>query len=170
MNGTTRSVLALAVAMCFCCEDGTKAGGLSYPNGGKPLAPIFAAVNPEKVMGRYSNGAAGLASARTGKARTVFSGSYFIEPPLMQRIAREAGVHIFGDAFDIYEANERFISFHARNSGTKTIRLPRKTTVVDVFGRELVARDADSFTFDATLHSSRLFYFADDAEALLKSL
>ena len=87
----------------------------------------------------------------------------------MQRIAREAGVHIFGDTFDIYEANERFISFHARNAGTKTIRLPRKTTVVDVFARELVAKDVDAFTFEAPLHSSRLFYFADDAEELLKA-
>ena len=151
-------------------EDGTKVGGLTYPKGGRPLAPIFAAANPDKVLGRYANGAAGLAAAKTGKARTVFSGSYFIEPPLMQRIAREAGVHIFGDTFDIYEANERFISFHARNAGTKTIRLPRKTTVVDVFARELVAKDVDAFTFEAPLHSSRLFYFADDAEELLKAL
>ena len=148
-------------------EDGTKAGGLAYPEGGRPLAPIFAAAHPDKVLGRYSNGAAGLASVRTGKARTIFSGSYRIESPLMQRIAREAGVHIFGDTFDIYEANERFISFHARNAGTKTLRLPRKTTVVDVFARELVAKDVDTFTFEAPLHSSWLFYCGDDAEELL---
>jgi hypothetical protein len=151
-------------------EDGTRIGALTYPKGAVPLAPIFAAAKPDKVLGRYSNGAAGLAESRTGKARTIFSGSYFLQVPFMQRIAREAGVHIFGDTFDIYEANERFISFHARNAGTKTIRLPRKTTVVDVFARELVAKDVDTFTFEAPLHSSWLFYFADDAEAFLKNL
>ena len=59
------------------------------------------------------------------------------------------------------------LSFHARNAGKKTIRLPRKTTVVDVFNQKVVARDVDSFTFDAPLHSSWLFCFADDAESLL---
>jgi hypothetical protein len=147
--------------------DGTKVGGLTYPNGGRPLAPIFAAAHPDKVLGRYSNGAAGLAECRTGKAKTIFSGSYFMEGPLLRQIAREAGVHIFGDALDIYEANARFLSVHVRSAGKKTIRLPRKTTVVDVFNQEVVARNVDSFTFDAPLHSSWLFCFADDAESLL---
>lgn len=57
--------------------------------------------------------------------------------------------------------------FHARNAGTKTLRLPCKTTVVDVFARELVAKDVDTFTFEAPLHSSWLFYCGDDAEELL---
>ena len=150
--------------------DGTLVGSLTYPKDGCPLAPIFAAVRPDKVLGRYANGEAGLAETKTGKARTVFSGSYFMTGPLLQRIAREAGVHIFCDTLDSVEANARFISFHARNSGRKTIRLPRKTTVVDVFERKLVAKDVDSFSFDAPLHSSRLFYYADDAEAFLKTL
>ena len=59
------------------------------------------------------------------------------------------------------------VDAHARNAGKKTIRLPRKTTVVDVFNQEVVARDVDSFTFDAPFHSSWLFCFADDAESLL---
>ena len=101
---------------------------------------------------------------------TIFSGSYFMEGPLLRQIAREAGVHIFGDALDIYEANDRFLSVHVRSAGKKTIRLPRKTTVIDVFNRELVARNVDTFTFDAPLHSSWLFCFADDAEMLLKDL
>jgi hypothetical protein len=150
--------------------DGTQTGSLPCPNGALPFAPAFAAVRPDKVLGRYSNGAAGLAESRTGKARTIFSGSYYMAAPLMQRIARESGVHIFGDSFDIYEANERFVSFHARNAGRKTIRLPRRTSVVDVFARKLVANDADAFSFDASLHSSKLFYFADDAESFLRTL
>ena len=38
---------------------------------------------------------------------------------------------------------------------------------VPVDAQEVVARDVDSFTFDAPLHSSWLFCFADDAESLL---
>ena len=147
-------------------EDGTKVGSLAYPQGGTPLAPLFAAADPDKVLGRYSNGAAGLAEKRTGRARTVFSGSYFVEAPLLRKIAREAGVHIFSDSLDIFEANERFVSFHARNSGRKTIRLPRRTDVYDVFGRRMVARGVEEFSFDAPLHSSWLFYCGDDAGEL----
>ena len=79
-------------------------------------------------------------------------------------------MHLFGDTLDVFEANERFLSFHARNAGKKTIRLPCKTTVIDVFNRALVAKDVDTFTFEAPLHSTRLFYFADDAEELLRNL
>ena len=149
-------------------EDGAKVGSLTYPKGHMPLAPIFAAVKPDKVLGRYANGAAGLAQSRTGKAQTIFSGSYFLDGPLLHTIAKAAGVHVFSDSLDVFEANERFLSFHARNAGRKTIRLPRKTTVIDVFNRELVAKGVEEFSFDAPLHSSRLFYFADDAEELLR--
>jgi hypothetical protein len=151
-------------------EDGAKVGSLTYPKEHMPLAPIFAAANPDKVLGSYSNGAAGLAQSRTGKAQTIFSGSYFMEGPLLHTLAKAAGVHVFSDSLDVFEANERFLSFHARNAGQKTIRLPRKTTVIDVFNREVVAKGVDEFSFDAPLHSSWLFYFADDAEELLRGL
>ena len=147
-------------------DDGSKIGSLTYRAGSVPLAPIFAAADPDKVLGRYSNGAAGLAEKKTGRARTVFSGSYFIEVPLLQRLAREAGVHIFCDSWDIFEANESFISFHARNSGRKTIRLPRRADVYDVFGGRMVASGVQEFSFDAPLHSSWLFCYGDDVGEL----
>ena len=41
----------------------------------------------------------------------------------------------------------------------KRVRLPRKAaSVVDVFGKRVVARDVDEFEFYAPLHSSHLFY------------
>ena len=52
----------------------------------------------------------------------------------------------------------------------KTVRLPRKTDVLDVFGRRVVARGVDSFDFDAKLHKTYLFYLSDDADALLDKL
>ena len=103
-------------------------------------------------------------------ARTIFSGSEFVEAPLLKAIARSAGVHLFAEDMDIYEANERFLSLHVRNGGVKKVHLPRKTTVIDVFNRKLIARDTDMFTVDAPLHSSWLFYFGEDAEELLGKL
>ena len=150
--------------------DGRTIGGMSCPKDGTPVRPIFAAAHPDKVLGRYANGAVGLAESRTGRARTIFSGSEFVEAPLLKAIARSAGVHLFAEDMDIYEANERFLSLHARNGGVKKVHLPRKTTVIDVFNRKLIARDTDTFTVDAPLHSSWLFYFGEDAEELLGKL
>ena len=150
--------------------DGRNVGGVSVPKGGTPLKPIFAAAKPDRVLGRYANGAAGLAEVRTGAARTIFSGSYYVEAPFLKEVAKSAGVHLFSEGLDVCEANTRFVSLHVRTAGLKTIRLPRKTTVVDVFNRRLVSRNVDAFTFEASLHSSWLFYYGDDAEKLLDSL
>ncbi|MCQ2389830.1 MAG: hypothetical protein MJ240_00280 [Kiritimatiellae bacterium] len=150
--------------------DGSRTGALVYPKGQPALSPIFAVANPQDVIGRYTNGAAGLAASQTGLARTVFSGSYFLETPLMQRLAREAGVHIFSESRDVLEANANFLLFHARNAGKKTIRLPKKTQVIDVFNRRLVAEGVDCFEFDAPLHGTYFFYFGDDAQNLLARL
>jgi hypothetical protein len=67
------------------------------------------------------------------------------------------------------EANDALFTLHARTAGVKTVKLPRKATVVDVFNRRLVARDADEFSFEAELHSSHLFYFGPDAERFLRT-
>ena len=143
--------------------DGQKTGSVS-----PGVEPLFAVARPDNVLGRYANGAAGLAAVKTGKATSVFCGTYCLETPLLRRIAKSAGVFLFSDSLDPMEANERFVTMHVRRAGTKTIRLPRKTTVVDVFARERVAKDVEMFTFEAPLHSSWLFYYGDDAEELLK--
>ena len=77
-------------------------------------------------------------------------------------------MHLFCDSLDVLDANERFVVLHARNAGEKTIRLPRKTTVADVFSRRIVARDVSEFSFAAPLHSTFLFYYGEDAEELLR--
>ena len=134
------------------------------------IAPLFAVKNPERILGTYRDGSAGFASVKTGPSTTVFSGTYRMEAPVLRNIARDAGIHLYSDSLDPVEANERFFTLHARHAGSKTVRLPKKVDVVDVFNRRLVARGVDEFTFDAPLHSSWLFCFADDAVTLLEKL
>ena len=93
-----------------------------------------------------------------------------MDQAFIRDVLNTAGVFVYCDSNDPTEANEKLFTLHARYAGKKTVRLPRKATVVDVFNRRVVAKDADTFSFDAPLHSSWLFYFADDAEELLKSL
>ena len=150
------------------CEDISDPG--ITLNDGSRIGPIrsdarlyFAMQSPEKVLGRYANGAVAFGSCRTGRATTVFSGTYQLETPVLRLVAGEAGVHFYSDTCDPVEANERFVSLHVRTAGRKTIKLPRKTRVVEIFSGKRMADGADSFSFDAPLHSSWLFYFSDDA-------
>ena len=134
------------------------------------IAPVFAVRGADEVLGTYPDGTAGVTASRTGKATTVFCGPYQTDLRFLRSVAKRAGVHLYSDTLDPVEANERLFTLHARFAGKKTVRLPKKTSVIDVFNRRLVARDVDSFAFEAPLHSSWLFYLADDAECLLNEL
>lgn len=68
------------------------------------------------------------------------------------------------------EANEALVTLHARFPGKKSIQLPQKTTVLDVFNQKIIARNTDKFEFNAPLHTSWLFYYGNDADQLLKKL
>ena len=87
-----------------------------------------------------------------------------MDQKFIKGIMRKSGVHVYCDSDDPIEANNSLVTLHARSAGVKTILLSRRATDVDVFGKRVVARNADSFTFEATLHSSYLFYYGEDAE------
>ena len=138
---------------------------------GNEFEPMFRCVSEgADVLGRYANGDVGAAAVKTGAATSVFCGTWRPDVPFLAQIAAGAGVHRFSETDDPVEANDNLVSLHARRAGKKTIRLPRKADVADVFGRRIVAKGVDSFSFEATLHSSHLFYYGDDAEAFLEML
>jgi hypothetical protein len=85
-------------------------------------------------------------------------------------VERLAGVHRFCETDDPVEANSNLVTLHARRAGRKTLKLPGRTDVIDVFERKVVAFGVDSFSFDADLHSSHLFYYGDDATEVLEML
>ena len=100
----------------------------------------------------------------------VTEGDSFLRVDALREIYARVGVHVYSRTGDPVEANDRLFTLHARFAGAKTVTLPRKTTVLDVFNRRVVAKDADAFSFDAPLHSSWLFYFGDDAERVLDAV
>ena len=142
--------------------DGTETGRT-----GHEVTPLFKVVSQGETIGKYASGEPGFVAVRTGKAESVFFGSYRLELPILRMLAKRAGVHIYAESTDPMEANEKFFTLHARFAGKKTVKLPRRTSVYDVFNGRLVATDVDEFSFDAPIFSSWLFYCADDAEELL---
>ena len=134
------------------------------------VSPLFYPLRPDKVLGRYSDGRPGLAEVRQGKSLSVFYGGWQMDQTFIRDMMKKAGVFVYSDSNDPAEANEKLFMLHARYAGRKTVRLPRRTTVLDVFGRRIVARNAAEFAFDAKLHCTYLFYLSDDADELLEKL
>ena len=108
----------------------------------------------------------GYAEKKIGQSTTIFCGAWLFDPAFYRKLARRAGVHIFSDSNDPCEANDSFFLLHARTPGRKTIRLPRKTDVADLFTGKIIARQCDKFTVEVKLHETKLFYYGDDAEML----
>jgi len=123
-----------------------------------------------EVFGLDELGQPGAAAVKTGNSLSVFSCAYKLDPEFLRDLARKSGVHVFTENPDPMEANGALFTLHARFAGKKTVTLPCKTTVLDVFNKKIVARDSAQFSFDAPLHSSWLFYYGNDADILLKKL
>ena len=177
VDGNGTDGMASLTGMRFGRIPGKVAAELKMSDGrkmgvaGNAFEPLFRCVSEgAEILGRYANGDAGAGAVKTGEATSVFCGTWRPDVKFLAEIARSAGVHLFSDTDDAVEANDRLVSLHARRAGTKTIRLPRRTDVVDVFARKVVARNVDSFSFDAALHSSHLFYYGEDAESLLRKI
>lgn len=136
------------------------------------IAPMFSVKLSAgmKALGVYEDGTVGYAETKTGKARSIFCGAYQFDVPFLMELARQSGVHIYSESSDPMEANSALFTLHARFPGKKTIRLPKKTDVLDVMNRKLIAKNVNMFTFEAPLHSSWIFYYGNDAEDLLKKL
>ena len=126
--------------------------------------PLFSLARAENVLGTYTNGNIAVGMMRTGKGMGVFSGVWSLDVPFIRDVMRRAGVHLYSDTSDPMEANDALVALHARFPGRKSVRLPRRASVLDVFGRRIVAHDADAFSFDAPLHSTSLFYLFDAAQ------
>lgn len=130
-------------------------------------APLFEVCNADETLARYPDGSVAIATKRVGHSLSVWSGVWLYDTAFLRQMAERSGVHSFVSTDDPVEANGSFIMLHVRREGRKTVHLPRKTSVVDVFAQRIVARDAESFDFDAPLHSSHLFYYGDEPEAFL---
>lgn len=136
------------------------------------MEPVFhvAETDSAKVLGKYVNSnLTGLAEKTISKERSIFCGPHQLNVDFLQQIAKDCGIHLFCTSQDPMDANDALITLHARTAGKKEIKLPGRADIVDVFQRKVIARDVESFSFEAPLHSSWLFYYGN-ADKLLNTL
>jgi hypothetical protein len=174
-NSTADMEKLTGIRFAKCDSSGVAAADMKSPRRVMGMAQSkvesrFYPLDPDEVLGTYADGKPAVARIRTGKSDAYFSAVWQLDMEFIKELMRRAGVHLYSDSLDPMEANERFFTLHARRAGKKTVCLRKKVDVVDVFNRRLVAKDVDEFSFDAPLHSSWLFYCAEDAGELLGKL
>ena len=103
------------------------------------------------------------------KDGSFFYGGTDLDRDFLRMVARSSGVHIFLEEDDNLYASRDVVSIHANHAGRKTVRLPRRCDVVDLYSGEVVARDADSFEIEMAAFETRVF-LTGDADVILPAL
>ncbi len=118
--------------------------GLQRDLPGFRISPRFWSDDPEaEVLGRLAGlDKPGLVVKKQPGWTSVYSSAPILPAALLRNIARAAGCHIYSDANDVVYANRNVLCVYAPGGGTRTIRLPHKSKVVDLLENRTVAERA----------------------------
>jgi hypothetical protein len=130
------------------------------------VGPVFYAEDPEAAtLGvltyRHNMDRPGFCVKEFERWRSVFVAAPGIPSSVLRHLAMYAGVHVYSESDDVLYADRRFLAIHTSYSGKRTFLLFQPSDVYDVFGDNLVARKATSFTEDLDRNTTRLYYLGD---------
>ena len=129
------------------------------------LNPLFAVSDPQAtVIAEYAaTGAASLA-VREHKAgwKSVFFGDPALTTELLRGLYAYAGIPVY-DAQDdtVFAGADGSLTIHGSFTGQRTISLPRKASVYDVFDGKIIATNARSFRAFVRARTTRLYLWGD---------
>jgi len=133
----------------------------------KPFIPDPIKVFPQffvedaaaEPLGIYANtGRTGYAEKKMKDWTSIYVGTYLIPSKVLRAAAREAGVHLYLDSDDIVYHNRSLLGIHTKSGGSKTVRLPHKCDVYDIFNKKLVGRNINQFTLKSDAGKTHLFF------------
>jgi len=87
---------------------------------------------------------------------SVYSSAPILPAALLRNVARAAGCHIYSDAGDVVYANRNFLGIYAPGGGSRTVRLPRKSRVVDLLENRVLADGVTEFPLKLAANSTML--------------
>ena len=137
------------------------------------LAPVIAVNDPTaRVLGYHTEqsgweNAAGLAVKEMNENGRQWVSIYSAVPcfpqALLRNILTHVGCHVYDEnASDVVYADNSYVSVHSLFGGEKTIRLPERSTVYDVFNGKIIAEDVTEFTVNCEKSETRLFRLSGD--------
>ena len=109
------------------------------------------------VLGTLADGKPGLVVKAEKGWTSVFSSVPMLPTRLMRNIAQYAGVHTYIDTEDVVWASKEMVGVCVKDAGKRTVRLPEKADVRDLYSGEIVGKDVDAFEADFTGLATRVF-------------
>lgn len=76
---------------------------------------------------------------------------------ILQGLCGYAGVHVFHQGFDVFNANKTFLLLHTTIAGKKTVTLPHKATVRELLSGQVVAKDTDNIVEELPANATRIY-------------
>lgn len=88
---------------------------------------------------------------------SVYCASKYLSSDIVRNIARFAGCHIYTDSDDVLYANKYYVAIHGTKSGTKTIKLPQKCKVTEVYENKVYCENSDIIEFNLNKGETKMF-------------
>ncbi len=88
---------------------------------------------------------------------SIYSAAPIVPAPLLRNIAQLAHVHIYSDANDNVYANDNFLAIYSPNGGDRTIKLPKKSAVIDLLTNQPVGTALTEFPLKLQPNETVLF-------------
>jgi len=124
-------------------------------------SPVSPAVVPDDpaatVLGTLPDGRPGLVVKDFGDWTAVYSSAPMLPTRLLRNIAELAGVHTYIDTEDVVWASRGVVSITAAAGGARTVRLPRASTVTDLYAGTTVGRDLTRFEATFEPNETKVF-------------
>jgi hypothetical protein len=120
--------------------------------------PVIYADDPQAiVLGTLPNGKPGLVVKEHPGWTAIHSAAPLLPASLLRRIAQRGGVHLYLDTEDVVWASHDLVAVSVKEPGQRTIRLPRKAKVRDLYSGETLGTGLDRFQAEFPSHATRVF-------------
>ncbi len=132
------------------------------------LNPLYAVSDPQAtVVAEYvSSGATSLATREhKGGWKSVFFGDPYLTIELLRGLYAYANVPLYDGQDDIvYAGADGSLTLHGPFTGQRTVSLPRRASVYDVFDDKIIATNTRSFRAFVRARTTRLFLWGEGRE------
>ena len=183
-NGPSTEDVGEVVGLALRPQPWNSRGGSSLTEGKHPISdrvrgtrkigqeeilnPLYAVSDPQAtVVAEYvATGATSLATREhKGGWKSAFFGDPYLTMELLRGLYAYAGVPVYdGQDDSVYAGADGSLTIHGSSTGQRTVSLPRKASVYDVFDNKIIATNTRSFRAFVRARATRLFLWGEGRE------
>lgn len=131
--------------------------GVSYGEAREAFPIVYADDADATLLGTLTDGRAGLVVKQQDGWTAIHSAAPMLPAALLRNIARAAGVHLYISTEDVVYASRGLLAVSVKDGGRRTVHLPRRAKVRDLYRGDEVAVGAESFEADFGERETRVF-------------